>query len=112
MEVAMTHKLIPSDCVEDVPVYGGKAERIGTIERLMIDKLTGNIAYAVVKSGGLLGSHHYPLPWNSLKYSPSRQAYETGLTLDELRRGRSERDGEFDWGNRSQLYQHPQYWTL
>jgi PRC-barrel domain protein len=112
MEVAMAHKLIPSDCVEGVPVYGGKAERIGTIERLMIDKLTGNIAYTVIKSGGLLGRHHYPLPWDSLKYNSSRQAYETGLTLDELRRGRSEQDGEFDWGNRAQAYQHPQYWTL
>lgn len=107
----MTHKLIPSDCVEGVPVYGAKAERIGTIERLMIDKLTGNVAYTVVKSGGFLGCHHYPLPWNSLKYNFSRQAYETVLTLEQLRKGRSEA-GEFDWGNRSQLYQHPQYWVL
>jgi hypothetical protein len=111
-EVAMTHKLIPSDSVEGVPVYGGKTERIGTIERLMIDKLTGNVAYTVVKSGGLLGRHHYPVPWGSLKYNASRQAYETALTLDDLRKGRSERDGQFDWGNRSQVYQHPQYWTL
>lgn len=108
----MRHQLVPSDCVEGVPVYGGKAERIGTVERLMIDKLTGHIAYAVVKSGGLLGRHHYPLPWNSLRYSSSRQAFETALTLDELRGGRSERDGEFDWGNRPEAYQHPQYWTL
>jgi hypothetical protein len=53
------------------------------------------------------------VPWNSLKYNVARKAYDTNLTLEELRSGPSELDGEeFDWGDRSLVYRHPQYWTV
>jgi sporulation protein YlmC with PRC-barrel domain len=111
----MIHTLVPSDRVEAASVYDREGEKIGTIERLMLDKMTGMVAYAVVKCGGFLGAdqHRYPVPWNSLKYNLASRAYETNLTLEELRSGPSELDGEvFDWGNRSPVYRHPQYWTV
>jgi hypothetical protein len=114
-EIVMVHALVPSDRVEAAPVYGRDGQRIGTIERLMLEKMTGLVAYAVVKCGGFLGTgqHHYPVPWGSLRYDLTRRAYETGLTLEELRGGPSELDGEaFDWGDRSPVYRHPQYWTV
>ena len=100
----MVHTLVPSDRVEAAAVYGRDGQKIGTIERLMLEKKAGTVAYAVVKCGGFLKgeTHHYPLPWNALKYNVARNAYETDLTLEELRSGRSELDGEaFDWGDRS-----------
>jgi PRC-barrel domain len=108
----MTHTLVPSDRVEHVAVCGHDGAKLGTIERLMLDKVTGTVAYAVIKTGGLLGSHHhYPVLWGALKYDPHRQAYRTELTLDDLRSGPSEFDGDvFDWGDRSQP--HPQYWSV
>jgi sporulation protein YlmC with PRC-barrel domain len=114
MEVAMGHTLVPSDRVERAPVCGREGEKIGTIERLMLDKLTGTVAYAVVKNGGFLGTgvHHYPVPWSSLKYDPNRRVYCTDLTLEQLRSGPCELDGAFDWGDRSQPYTHPQYWGV
>ena len=110
----MSHTMVPSDRVEHVGVYGRDGTRLGVIERLMLDKVSGVVAYAVIKTGGVLGSHHhYPLAWRALKYDPRRQAFETGLTLEELRSGPSEFDGEaFDWGDRSRSYPHPQYWTV
>jgi hypothetical protein len=111
----MTHPLVPSDRVEAAAVYGRDGRKIGTIERLMVEKKSGAVAYAVVKCGGFLkgGTHHYPLPWNSLHYNAARGAYEADITLEELQSGPSELDGEaFDWGNRSPVYQYPQYWTL
>jgi len=81
----------------------------------MLEKKAGTVAYAVVKCGGFLKgeTHHYPLPWNTLKYNVARNAYETDLTLEELRTGRSELDGEeFDWGDRSPVYQDRHYWTV
>jgi len=111
----MPHTLVPSDRVEGAPVCGRDGNKIGTIERLMLDKVTGTVAYAVVRCGGLLTAeiHHYPLAWASLKYNPARKAYEVDTTLEELRSGPSELDGEaFDWGDRSPPYQHPQYWTV
>src|SRR6266481_949227 len=114
-EIAMVHTLVPSDRVEAASVYGRDGDKIGTIERLMLEKTTGMVAYAVVKWGGFLGTgqHHYPVPWSSLKYNLARRAYETTLTLEELRNGPSELDGEvFEWGGRSPVYRHPQYWTV
>jgi hypothetical protein len=111
----MIHTLVPSDRVETASVYGRDGQKIGTIERLMLEKMTGVVAYAVVKCCGFLGTnqHHYPVPWNSLKYNLARKGYETDLTLDDLRGGQSELDGEeFDWGDRSPVYRHPQYWTV
>jgi hypothetical protein len=101
--------------VEAAPVYDRDGEKIGTIERLMLDKMTGMVAYAVVKSCGFLGAarHRYPVLWNSLRYNLASKAYEANLTLEELQSGPSELDGEvFDWGDRSPVYQHPQYWTV
>lgn len=59
----MAHTLVPSDRVEGMPVYGRNGEKLGAIERLMLDKMTGTVVYAVVKSGGLFAPahHHYPL---------------------------------------------------
>jgi sporulation protein YlmC with PRC-barrel domain len=111
----MVHTLVPSDRVEAAPVYGRNGEKIGTIERLMLDKMTGTVAYAVVRFGGFLKAetHRYPVPWKSLKYDVARKAYATDLTLEELRSGPSDLDGEaFDWGERSPVYRHPQYWTV
>jgi hypothetical protein len=111
----MAHPLIPSDRVETAAVYGRDGQKIGIIERLMLEKKAGTVAYAVVKCGGFLkgNAHHYPLPWDSLKYNVAREAYEANITLEELQRGPSELDGQaFDWGNRSPSYQYPQYWTL
>jgi sporulation protein YlmC with PRC-barrel domain len=111
----MIHPLVPSDRVEAVAVYGRDGKKIGTIERLMLEKKAGTVAYAVVKCGSFLkgDTHHYPLPWNSLKYNVAREAYEADLTLEEIQSGPSELDGEaFDWGDRSSAYQYPQYWTL
>jgi hypothetical protein len=111
----MAHTLVPSDHVETASVYGRGDEKIGTIERLMLEKKSGTVAYAVVRCGGLLKGevHHYPVPWDSLKYDVARKAYTTNLTLEELRSGRSELDGEaFDWGDRSAVYRHPEYWSV
>ena len=47
-----SHNLIASDRVEGTPVRRSSGEKIGTIERLMIDKLSGNVAYAVLSFGG------------------------------------------------------------
>ena len=110
----MHHTMVPSDRVERVAVYGRDGTKLGSIERLMLDKASGTVTYAVIKTGGLLGSHHhYPVQWGALRYDSGRQAFQTELTLEELRTGPSEFDGDaFDWGDRSQPYPHPHYWSV
>ena len=47
----MPHTLVPSDRVEHVSVYGRDGKKLGSIERLMLDKASGTVAYAVIKTG-------------------------------------------------------------
>lgn len=58
--------LIGSDKVEGTAVYGSDERKIGSIERVMIDKKSGRVSYAVLGFGGILGlgNDHYPLPGN------------------------------------------------
>jgi sporulation protein YlmC with PRC-barrel domain len=80
--------LIGSDKVEGTAVYGPDGTKIGSIERVMIDKLNGKVSYAVLSFGGFLGigDDYYPLPWRSLKYDTNLGGYVTGITA--ARRGR------------------------
>jgi hypothetical protein len=81
-----TGTLIGSDKVEGTAVYGPDEQKIGSIERVMIEKTSGRVSYAVLGFGGLLGigNDHYPLPWNALKYDTRLGGYRTGITVDQL----------------------------
>ena len=86
IEASETGTLIGSDKVEGTAVYGADSQKIGTIERVMIDKISGRVSYAVLSFGGILGigDDHYPLPWQSLKYDTDLGGYITGITLQQL----------------------------
>ena len=86
IETRETGTLIGSDKVEGTAVYGADSEKIGTIERVMIDKISGRVSYAVLSFGGFLGigDDHYPLPWQSLKYDTNLEGYVTGITQKQL----------------------------
>src|SRR3954451_16431854 len=99
------HTLVASDRVEGTPVRRPNGQKIGSIQRLMIDKLSGNVAYAVLSFGGFLGigHKHLPIPWTRLKYDRTLGAYHVDITDEELRRAPSfAADKDFDWGDRSQ----------
>ena len=86
LEANETGNLIGSDKVEGTAVYGADRNKIGSIERVMIDKTSGKVSYAVLSFGGFLGigDDHYPLPWQSLKYDTELGGYVTGITTKEL----------------------------
>jgi hypothetical protein len=99
-----TGTLIGSDKVEGTAVYGADSRKIGSIERVMIDKITGRISYAVLGFGGFmgLGNDHYPLPWHSLKYDTDLGGYVTGVTEDQLRGAPKYRtDSDWNWADAS-----------
>ena len=82
-------------------MYRTNGEKIGTIQRLMIDKISGNVAYAVLRYGGLLGigEKHMPLPWGKLKFEPLMHGYQVDMSDDEFAKAPSyAADKEFDWG--------------
>jgi hypothetical protein len=107
------HALVASDRVEGTVVRRLNGERIGSIQRLMIDKVSGNVAYAVLRFGGFLGmgEKHLPIPWEKLKYDTTTQAYLVSITEAELARAPSyAASEEFDWGDRkSEIELHSYY---
>ena len=60
--------------------------KVGEIDHLIIDKLSGRVIYAVMSFGGFLGlAHsHYPVPWAALKYDTALQGFRTGITEQQL----------------------------
>ncbi|MBS9475632.1 PRC-barrel domain-containing protein [Ancylobacter radicis] len=82
-----TMTLIGSDKVEGTAVYRPDGERVGSIERIMIDKLSGQTAYAVMSFGGFLGfgEDYYPLPWSLLNYDEALDGYVVDITEEQLR---------------------------
>src|SRR3954462_397306 len=63
-----THPLIESDHVAGTAVYDADGKRIGTSKRLVIEKVSGHVAYAVTTLGGLLGlgAEVHSIPWEQL----------------------------------------------
>jgi PRC-barrel domain len=113
----MTHNLIASDRVEGTPVRRPSGEKIGVIQRLMIEKTSGKVAYAVLTFGGFLrfGQKHVSLPWEDLRYNVVREAYEADVTDDDLRHADADTQ-ELDWGKRDRraatqkVYRTAHYW--
>jgi hypothetical protein len=110
MEINMAYdesesgNLIGSDKVDGTAVFGADNQQIGSIERVMIDKISGKVSYAVLSFGGFLGigDDHYPLPWQSLKYDTDLGGYVTGITEDQLRGApKYGNDNTWDWADRS-----------
>jgi hypothetical protein len=96
-----TVSLIGSDKVQGTAVFGPDGERIGSIERVMIEKVTGRVSYAVLSFGGFLGigDDEYPLPWPSLKYNTELGGYQTMITRDQVENApKTTRNGEWNWG--------------
>jgi len=81
-----TRELIASDKVEGTSVYNKAGEKLGSVYNLMLDKRSGQVAYAVLSFGGFLGmgSNYHPLPWNQLTYDPRQGGYVVDLTKEQL----------------------------
>ena len=103
---AKPHRFVASDRVEGTLVCRSDGTEIGSIERLMIDKVSGKVAYAVLGFGGFMriGVKHLPIAWDRMKYAVAQDAFEISLSDEELSRAPLfEGDEEFDWGYRDDV---------
>jgi hypothetical protein len=111
--------LIESDRVEGTTVYDPQGKNIGSIKRLMIEKISGRVAYAVMSFGGFLGmgEEEHSIPWSKLTYDTSLGGYRTDITEDQLRGAPAfTRDRSWDWSDRQRerelhdYYRTRYYW--
>ncbi|MBV9992379.1 MAG: PRC-barrel domain-containing protein [Alphaproteobacteria bacterium] len=86
LETDETEDLIASDKVEGTSVHNTEGEKLGSIYNLMIDKVSGQVEYAVLQFGGILGmgSDFYPVPWQALEYDEDEGAYVIDVDKDSL----------------------------
>ncbi len=114
MAGTMTGKpLIESDRVEGTNVYDLAGNEIGEIKRLMIEKLSGRIPYAVMSFGGFLGigEEEHAIPWNKLEYDTCLGGYRTDITEKQLKGAPTfYRDREYDWSDRARERELHDYW--
>jgi PRC-barrel domain len=96
-----TDRLIASDKVEGTAVYDRQGTRLGSVHTVMIDKHSGQVAYAVMGFGGFLGlgERYHPLPWRSLTYDTGLGGYVVDVTREQLERAPSYGRDEAPWGD-------------
>lgn len=90
--------LTESDKESGKAVYGADNKKIGSIQKVMIDKASGETLYAVLSFGGFLGigSDHYPVPWKVLRYDSELDGYRSDINENRLKGAPTE--GEYyDW---------------
>jgi sporulation protein YlmC with PRC-barrel domain len=78
--------VISSDEVEGASVYNVAGEKLGSIDDLKIDRYTGQVIYAVLEFGGVMGmgADRYPIPWAMLKYDAEKKGYVVPLDKAKL----------------------------
>ncbi|HEY1753206.1 MAG TPA: PRC-barrel domain-containing protein [Caulobacteraceae bacterium] len=82
-----TMTLIASDKVEGTAVYNRQGEKLGSIHNFMVDKQSGQVEYAVLSFGGVMGmgTDYYPLPWESLTYDTTQNGYLVDIDKETLK---------------------------
>jgi PRC-barrel domain len=110
-----TVSLIGSDKVQGTAVYGSDGETIGSIERVMIEKISGKVSYAVLSFGGFLGigDDYYPLPWPSLKYNVELGGYQTLVPVEKIKGApKYAHSGTWDWESRERARSLDDYYGV
>src|SRR5215213_4380611 len=98
-----TRNLIAADKVEGTTIYNRQGENIGAVKNVMINKLTGKVAYVVVQYGGVMGfgSDYYPMPWNVLTYDTGKGGYVIDMSKEQLQNApRYSASSQPDWQSR------------
>jgi hypothetical protein len=113
-----TGTLIAADKVKGTNVYNQAGDKLGNVDDIMIDKVSGRAIYAVMSFGGFLGmgEKYHPLPWATLKYDEQKSGYVVNLDKKQLEGAPNyDRGSEFEWtpdyGRKvDRYYKVPSYW--
>jgi hypothetical protein len=103
--------LIAASKVEGKPVFDPEGERLGTVKEIYIDKLSGEVEFAALAFGGVLGvgEKYHPLPWTVLDYDTDKDGFVVDIDKDALEASPSyEQDRltstDYGWGSEVRDY--------
>lgn len=80
------HNLIAASRVRGAVVYNASGDSIGHVHDLSIDKASGQVRYALISFGGVLGlgERFHPMPWSLLHYDVAMDGYIVPLDASEV----------------------------
>jgi len=110
--------LIAAEKVEGTDVFNLQGDKLGTVDDIMLDKVSGKAIYAIMSFGGFLGigAKYHPLPWARLRYDRDKGGYLVDVDRKTLENAPSyDMDADFLWtpeyGRRvDKYYNAPSYW--
>jgi hypothetical protein len=81
-----TRNLISADKVTGTSVYNRQDEKLGSVYDVMLNKSSGQVAYAIMSFGGFLGmgESYHPLPWRALTYDTRLDGYVVDIDRRRL----------------------------
>ena len=80
------NRFVASNVVANPSVYDRDGHKVGTVHSFIVEKRTGQVAYAILSFGGFLGlgQKYHPLPWGSLVYDVEREGYLVNIDKAKL----------------------------
>jgi len=107
-----TTNLISADKVTGTSVYNPRGEKLGSIYDVMLNKMSGQVAYAVMSFGGFLGmgESYHPLPWRALTYDPRQGGYVVDVDRNRLEKAPHYSADDEPWSNRTYGRQVDEYY--
>ncbi len=72
--------------LEGASVYDANGKEVGKIERLLIDKTSGQVRYAIIDFCGFMGLRHgaHAVPWTAMAYDREHDRYTADVTEQAL----------------------------
>jgi hypothetical protein len=120
LPIDQAERVVAADRINGSAVYSRTGNALGTVECLMIDKVGGKIAYAVIAIAavGSECSRRQALPWSVLTYDPLMGGYFVNLDRKILENGPTlGPDETVDWNDQTwnrqlhEYYSVPHFWV-
>ena len=82
-----TGSLISASKVEGTTVYNRQGENLGHVYDVMIDKRSGQVAYAIMSFGGFLGMGDklFAVPWSALTLDMETKSFILNVDKERLK---------------------------
>jgi len=83
----LSHNSVKSADVIGVSVISPTHEKLGKIEEIVLDKISGQTRYVVLSFGGFLGmgEKYFAFPWKSISYNEMESSFVLNVNKDKLK---------------------------